>query len=84
MRFFKTLSPRAIGIAAAVITVIIWTSFIIIARATTDPARGATMTPLDIVLARILGAGLVLLPWGAMGGRRRCLASRRCRSGSPR
>jgi drug/metabolite transporter (DMT)-like permease len=64
MRFFKTLSPRAIGIAAAVITVIIWTSFIIIARATTDPARGATMTPLDIVLARILGAGLVLLPWG--------------------
>ena len=64
MRFFKTPSPRAVGISAAVITVIIWTSFIVIARATTDPARGATMTPLDIVLARILGAGLVLLPWG--------------------
>ncbi len=64
MRFFKTLSPRAIGISAAVITIIIWTSFIIIARATTDPARGATMTPLDIVLARIVGASLILLPWG--------------------
>ncbi len=64
MRFYKTLSPRAIGITAAVITIVIWTSFIIIARATTDPARGATLTPLDIVLARILGAGLVLLPWG--------------------
>jgi drug/metabolite transporter (DMT)-like permease len=64
MRFFKTLSPRAIGISAAVITIIIWTSFIIIARATTDPARGAVLTPFDIVLARILGAGLILLPWG--------------------
>jgi drug/metabolite transporter (DMT)-like permease len=64
MRFIRTLSPRAIGIAAAVVTVIIWTSFIIIARATADPVRGPTMTPLDIVLARILGAGLVLLPWG--------------------
>ena len=64
MRYLKTLSPQAIGIAAAVITVIIWTAFIIIARATTDPARGATMTPLDIMVARILGAGLVLLPWG--------------------
>lgn len=64
MRFFKTLSPRAIGISAAVITIVIWTSFIIVARATTDPARGAVLTPFDIVLARILGAGLVLLPWG--------------------
>ena len=60
----RSLSPRAIGIACAVITVIIWTGFIIIARATTDPARGATLLPLDIVLARILGAALVLLPWG--------------------
>ncbi len=64
MRFFKTLSPRAIGISAAVITVIIWTSFIIIARATADPARGAVLTPFDIVLSRILGASLILLPWG--------------------
>ena len=64
MRFFINLSPRAVGISAAFITVFIWTFFIVIARATTDPARGATMLPLDIVLARILGAGLVLLPWG--------------------
>ena len=64
MLFPRTLSPRAVGISAAVVTVIIWTSFIVIARATTDPARGATMTPLDIMLARILGAALVLLPWG--------------------
>ena len=64
MLFFRSLSPRTVGIASAVVTVIIWTAFIIIARATTDPARGAVMTPFDIVLARIIGAGLVLLPWG--------------------
>ncbi len=64
MLFFKTLSPRTVGISAAFITVIIWTAFIIIARATSDPARGAVLTPFDIVLARILGAGVVLLPWG--------------------
>lgn len=64
MRFFKNLSPRAVGISAALITIFIWTFFIVIARATTDPARGATMLPLDIVLARIIGAGLVLVPLG--------------------
>ena len=64
MRFLRSLSPRTVGISAAVVTVIIWTAFIIIARATSDPARGAVMTPFDIVLARILGAGMVLLPWG--------------------
>lgn len=64
MRFFRNLSPRAVGISAAFITVFIWTFFIVIARATTDPARGPTMLPLDIVLARIIGAGLVLVPWG--------------------
>ena len=64
MRFLKGLSPTLVGRAAAVITVIIWTSFIVIARASADPARGATLTPFDIALARILGASLVLLPWG--------------------
>ena len=64
MRFFKALSPRAVGISAAVVTVIIWTGFIIIARASADPARGATLTPFDIALARILGASAILLPWG--------------------
>jgi drug/metabolite transporter (DMT)-like permease len=59
-----TLSPKAVGILAAIVTIFIWTAFIIIARATTDPARGAVLTPYDIVLARVLGAGLILLPWG--------------------
>jgi drug/metabolite transporter (DMT)-like permease len=57
MRF----SPRAVGLAAAVITVVVWTSFIVIARA----SAGHTLTPFDIALARIVGAGCVLLPWGA-------------------
>ena len=59
-----TLSPRTIGIAAAVITVIIWTSFILIARASADPARGGTLTPLDMAFCRIVGASLILLPLG--------------------
>lgn len=59
------LSPRAIGIASAVITVLIWTSFILIARASADPARGGLLTPLDIAYCRIAGAALILLPWGA-------------------
>lgn len=54
------LSPRAAGIAAAVVTVVIWTSFIVIARASAQ----RTLAPLDIAMARIIGAGLVLLPWG--------------------
>ncbi len=58
------LSPQAVGLLAAVITVAIWTSFIVIARATADPARGGVLTPFDIVYARLWGAGLVLLPWG--------------------
>jgi drug/metabolite transporter (DMT)-like permease len=58
------LSPRAIGIAAAVITVVIWTSFILIARASADPARGGTLTPLDMAWCRIVGASLILLPLG--------------------
>ncbi|MDO8250325.1 MAG: DMT family transporter [Rhodoferax sp.] len=58
-------SPRTIGLAAAVVTVLIWTSFIIIARASADPARGGTLSPFDIAFCRIVGASLVLLPWGA-------------------
>jgi len=59
------LSPRTIGIAAAVVTVLVWTSFILIARASADPARGGTLTPFDIAFCRIVGASLILLPWGA-------------------
>ena len=57
MRF----SPKTVGIAAAIVTVAIWTSFIVTARATAH--RG--LTPLDICLLRFTGAALVLLPWGA-------------------
>ena len=57
-------SPRTIGLASALITVLIWTSFIIIARASADPTRGGTLTPFDIAFCRIVGASLILLPWG--------------------
>jgi drug/metabolite transporter (DMT)-like permease len=56
MRF----SPKTVGIAAAVITILIWSSFIVVARLMA--LKG--LTPLDIVLCRFVGAGLVLLPWG--------------------
>ena len=49
------------GIGAAVVTVTVWTAFIVIARA----SAGRSLTPFDITFARILGASLVLLPWGA-------------------
>ena len=56
MRF----SPKTVGITAAVVTILIWTSFIVIARFMA--LKG--LTPLDIVLCRFVGAGMVLLPWG--------------------
>ncbi|MBP7567395.1 MAG: DMT family transporter [Burkholderiaceae bacterium] len=55
------LSPRAAGLLAAVVTVAVWTGFVISARAS---AR-YTLTPFDIAFLRFVGAGLVLLPWGA-------------------
>ena len=61
---FADLSPKAVGVIAAVVTVIIWTSFIVIARASADPARGGVLNPFDIVYARILGASMILAPWG--------------------
>ena len=61
MHIFKGLSARTLGIAAAVVTVLIWAAFIVIARAST---RG-TLAPLDIALARIVGASVVLIPLGA-------------------
>jgi drug/metabolite transporter (DMT)-like permease len=59
-----SLSPKAVGVIAAVVTVVIWTSFIVIARASADPARGGVLNPFDIVYARIWGASLILAPWG--------------------
>jgi drug/metabolite transporter (DMT)-like permease len=58
------LSPLAKGRLAALVTVAIWTSFIVVARASADPDRGGLLTPFDIVYARIWGAALILLPWG--------------------
>lgn len=52
-------SARTVGLASAAITVLIWTSFIVIARA----SAAHTLLPLDIALMRILGASSVLLPW---------------------
>jgi drug/metabolite transporter (DMT)-like permease len=63
--FLSRFSPRTVGLVAAVVTVLIWTSFILIARASSDPARGGVLTPFDIAYCRILGASLILLPWGA-------------------
>ena len=59
-------SPRTVGIAAAVVTVAIWTGFIVIGRA----SAAHTLLPFDIALLRILGAGAVLLPWGWLLARR--------------
>ena len=56
----RRLSPRTVGLLAAVITVGIWSTFIVIARA----SASLHLLPLDIAWARIVGASLVLLPWG--------------------
>ncbi len=56
-------SPKIVGRIAAIVTVTIWTSFIVIARASADPARGGVLNPFDIAYARIWGASLILLPW---------------------
>lgn len=60
------LSPRAGGLIAAVITIVVWTAFIVIARA----SALHTLTPPDMVWARLVGASLVLLPWCWWWGRR--------------
>lgn len=54
------LSPKAVGIIAAVVTILIWSAFIVIARASAQ----RSLTPLDVVFLRFVGAAIVLLPWG--------------------
>ncbi len=54
------LSPRALGLTCAVLTVLIWSSFIVVARA----SAAHNLLPLDIGFLRVIGAGCVLLPWG--------------------
>lgn len=51
---------RAVGIVAAVVTVALWTGFIVIGRA----SAAHVLLPFDLALVRITGAALVLLPWG--------------------
>lgn len=53
-------SPRALGLTAAVVTVLLWSSFIVIARA----SAAHHLLPLDIAFLRMTGASCVLLPWG--------------------
>ena len=67
------LSPKAVGISAAVTTILIWTMFIVVARF----MALKSLSPLDIVLCRIVGASLVLLPWGYF-------LVRKMRAGNPR
>ncbi|MEH3085044.1 MAG: DMT family transporter [Xylophilus ampelinus] len=54
------LSPRAAGWAAAGVTVLAWTAFILVARASAH----RSLTPFDLSFLRFAGAALVLLPWG--------------------
>ena len=61
MHFIQRWSPKTVGLVAAFITVVIWTGFIVIARASVK----GTLTPFDIGLARIIGASWVLVPLGA-------------------
>jgi len=53
------LSPHHLGRLATFTTILLWTSFIIVGRASSSHV----LLPLDIACARILGASLVLLPW---------------------
>ncbi len=62
MRF----SPRAVGLASALVTVLIWTAFIVIARASAQ----RTLSPFDIAFLRIVGASFVLMPWALWRARR--------------
>ncbi len=60
------LTPRRVGIGAAMVTIFVWTAFIVVARY----MALRSLTPLDIVFCRIVGASLVLLPWGFLMVRR--------------
>jgi drug/metabolite transporter (DMT)-like permease len=48
-----------VGIAAAIITIFIWTAFVVVGRASAK----MTLAPLDMVFIRLIGASLVVLPW---------------------
>ena len=56
-----TASPHRpwVGITAALITITIWTSFIVVARA----SASHTLLPLDILALRVVGAATILAPY---------------------
>jgi len=58
---------RVVGPVAAVVTVLIWSSFIVIARQSAQHG----LTAFDMALARIVGASLILLPLGWWLARRK-------------
>lgn len=58
---------RATAIAAAIATIVLWTGFIVVARA----MALRSLSPWDIVACRIAGASMVLVPWGLWIVRRR-------------
>ena len=60
----KPLSRRAwwVGGACAMLVLAIWTSFILVARA----SAARTLTPFDIAFVRFLFAGVVVLPFVAL------------------
>ncbi|MFN3630248.1 MAG: DMT family transporter [Casimicrobiaceae bacterium] len=60
------LSTRQVGVACAAITVTIWVSFIVVARAMAH----ASLTPFDIGFVRFLFAGVLLIPCGVWWVRR--------------
>lgn len=64
-------SKRTLGIASAIITVAIWSGFIVIARAMAQK----TLTPFDIGFVRFVGAAIVMLPWGYWWVRKQRLAN---------
>jgi drug/metabolite transporter (DMT)-like permease len=51
---------QTIGVAVAIVTVSIWVSFIVVARAMAHK----TLTPFDIGFVRFIAAAIVLIPWG--------------------
>ncbi len=64
-------SPAARGVFFACVTIVIWVSFIIIARASSK----GDLSGLDIAALRILGASFVLLPLGYWINYKRTLAN---------
>ena len=53
---FRRPSPRVLGVGAALVTVLMWTAFIVVARASAH----RSLTPFDIAFMRFVGAGVAM------------------------